>query len=169
MKTITKPIWVAVLLLALSACATQPEQQGPGAGAGGGTGVTTGTAGAGGEAGGEALGGEQRPAQTRVHFDFDSSQVSDADRKIIEENAAWLVAHPGAKVRLEGNCDERGTPEYNLALGERRAKAVLQIMSVLGVARDQMQAVSYGEEDPIDPGHNEAAWARNRRVDIVYQ
>jgi len=168
MKMNLKPIWAAILLLALSACATQPSQQGPGAG-GEGTGVTTGTAGGAGEATGEALGGEQRPAETRVHFAFDSSQVSDADRKIIEENASWLVAHPGVKVRLEGNCDERGTPEYNLALGERRAKAVLQMMSVLGVARDQMQAVSYGEEDPIDPAHNEAAWARNRRVDIVYK
>ncbi len=167
MKMASKLVWIAILLTALSACETKPSQ--PGAGGEGGPGVTTGTAAGPGEAGGERLAGEQRPAVTRVHFAFDSSEVDDADRKIIEDNANWLVAHPGISVRLEGHCDERGTREYNLALGERRAKNVLRMLSVLGVARDRMEAVSYGEEKPLDPGHNEAAWARNRRVEIVYK
>jgi peptidoglycan-associated lipoprotein len=166
MKMSAKLIWTAMLMLALAACQTKPSTEGGTEGAGGG--VTTGTAAGTGEVGGEALGGEERPVVTTVNFAFDSSEVDDHNRETVEANAAWLVAHPDVKVRLEGNCDERGTRDYNLALGERRAQAVKRMMVVLGVAQDRMQTVSYGEEKPLDPGHNEAAWARNRRVEIVY-
>jgi peptidoglycan-associated lipoprotein len=166
MKMPAKLLWTAVLLLALAACQTEPSKEGGPEGAGGE--VTTGTAGGTGEVSGEALGGAEQPVATTVNFAFDSSEVDDHNRETVEANAAWLVAHPDVKVRLEGNCDERGTRDYNLALGERRAKAVMRMMVVLGVSRDRMETISYGEEKPLDPGHNEAAWARNRRVEIVY-
>jgi peptidoglycan-associated lipoprotein len=107
-------------------------------------------------------------AQRRVYFEFDSSNIDDESRAIIEAHANNLVANPSIKVRLEGNCDERGTREYNLALGERRAKAVAELMRALGVASDRITTVSYGEEKPVALEHNESAWRQNRRVDIVY-
>jgi peptidoglycan-associated lipoprotein len=108
-------------------------------------------------------------AKRRVYFAFDSSQLDDENRKIVEAHARNLAANPNIKVHLEGHCDERGTREYNVALGERRAQAVERAMRVLGVASNRITTVSYGEEKPVDPGHNEAAWAKNRRVEILYR
>jgi peptidoglycan-associated lipoprotein len=108
-------------------------------------------------------------AKRRVHFAFDSSQLDDENRKIVEAHARNMVANPNIKVHLEGHCDERGTREYNLALGERRAQTVERAMRVLGVASNRITTVSYGEEKPLDKGHSEAAWAQNRRVEIVYR
>jgi len=108
-------------------------------------------------------------AQKRVHFAFDSSAIDDEARAIIEAHAAHLAANPDIKIQLEGNCDERGTREYNLALGERRAQAVEQMMKVLGVAGSRIKTVSYGEEKPLCQEHNESCWRQNRRVDIVYK
>ncbi len=107
-------------------------------------------------------------AKKRVHFAFDSSTIDDESRAIIEAHAAHLNANPQLKVKLEGHCDERGTREYNLALGERRAKAVERLMRVMGVAANRMTTTTYGEEKPIDPEHNESAWRLNRRVEIIY-
>ena len=108
-------------------------------------------------------------AQHRVHFAFDSSTIDDDARAIIEAHAANLVANPSINVTLEGNCDERGTREYNLALGERRAQAVEKMMKVLGVASSRIKTVSYGEEKPLCQEHNESCWRENRRVEIVYK
>jgi len=108
-------------------------------------------------------------AQRRVHFAFDSSTIDDEARAIIEAHAAHLVANPQIKLSLEGNCDERGTREYNLALGERRAQAVEKMMKVLGVAGDRIKTVSYGEEKPLCQEHNESCWRQNRRAEIVYK
>ena len=107
-------------------------------------------------------------AQKRVHFAFDSSTIDDEARAIIEAHSAHLVANPQLKVMLEGNCDERGTREYNLALGERRAQAVERMMKVLGVAGSRIKTVSYGEEKPLCPEHNESCWRQNRRAEIGY-
>ncbi len=103
-----------------------------------------------------------------IYFDFDQSNIKGEYRMLIEAHARFLAGHPGISVKLEGNADERGTPEYNIALGEARAKAVADIFRSFGVSDSQMEVISYGEERPVDPGHNEAAWAKNRRVDIVY-
>ena len=108
-------------------------------------------------------------AQHRVHFAFDSSTIDDEARAIIEAHAAHLVANPQIKLSLEGNCDERGTREYNLALGERRAQAVEKMMKVLGVAGNRIKTVSYGEEKPLCQEHNESCWRQNRRAEIVYK
>lgn len=108
-------------------------------------------------------------AKRRVHFEFDSSALDAENRQIVEAHARYLVANPTLRVTLEGHADERGTREYNLALGERRAQAVERVMRVLGVAAGRLTVTSYGEEKPIAPEHNESAWALNRRVEIIYQ
>ena len=103
-----------------------------------------------------------------VYFDYDSSTIKDSDRAIIQAHANYLAQHPAAKVTLEGHTDERGTREYNIGLGERRANAVKQMMLLSGASAAQVSTVSYGEERPAALGHDESAWQKNRRVEIVY-
>jgi peptidoglycan-associated lipoprotein len=100
-----------------------------------------------------------------VYFDFDQDTIRPDAREVLLVQAAKLVK-TGEKAVLEGNCDERGTREYNMALGERRAKAVRDFLVLQGVNRAKLEVVSYGEERPADPSHNELAWAKNRRVEI---
>lgn len=99
-----------------------------------------------------------------VRFLYDSATVDDLGRQNVEHNVQVLQANPGIRVQLEGHCDERGTAEYNLALGSRRAQAVYDLLVSFGVPASRLETISYGEEVPLDPGHNEAAWAKNRRV-----
>ena len=103
-----------------------------------------------------------------VYYDFDKSLVTDEFRSVIESHGAYLAGNPGAKVKIEGNCDERGSREYNLALGQRRADSVRAKLKLLGVGEAQIETVSWGKEKPKAKGHNEAAWSENRRSDIVY-
>ena len=103
-----------------------------------------------------------------VYFDYDSNQVKDEYRPMIQAHARFLLDNPRLRVTIQGNTDERGSREYNLALGQRRADAVRQAMAVLGVSEKQMEPVSLGEERPRAPGSDEAAYAENRRADIVY-
>jgi peptidoglycan-associated lipoprotein len=103
-----------------------------------------------------------------VYFDFDSNVVKDEFRPVVQAHARYMVDRKDAKVRIEGNCDERGSREYNLALGQRRAEAVKRVMTVLGVQEGRIETVSFGEEKPASAGHDEAAWAQNRRGDIKY-
>jgi peptidoglycan-associated lipoprotein len=98
-----------------------------------------------------------------IHFELDSAALSDQARASLEKHALWLQAHRDVKVTIEGHCDERGTVDYNLALGEQRARAARDYLVSLGVAADRLRAVSLGKERPLDPGHDEAAWAKNRR------
>ena len=102
-----------------------------------------------------------------VHFAFDSFFLDADAERILAQKAAWLQANGDASVQIEGHCDERGTSAYNLALGERRANAVQEYLAVLGIAVDRLSTISYGEEQPLDPGHDEAAWSRNRRAHFV--
>jgi peptidoglycan-associated lipoprotein len=102
-----------------------------------------------------------------VFFDYDSSDVSAEGQKILTANAELLKKYPTWIVTIEGHCDERGTAEYNLALGERRAAAARTYLISLGIAGDRLRTVSYGKEFPFDPGHDEAAWAKNRRDHFV--
>ncbi|BCB25813.1 peptidoglycan-associated lipoprotein [Sulfurimicrobium lacus] len=104
-----------------------------------------------------------------TYFDLDSFSVKDEYKPMIEAHAQYLKQHKDAKVFVQGNCDERGSREYNIALGQKRAEAVRKMMSVLGVPDSQMETVSFGEEKPKAEGHDEAAWAQNRRTDIVYK
>jgi peptidoglycan-associated lipoprotein len=104
-----------------------------------------------------------------VYFDFDSALLTPMAQEVVKQKAAWLKDNAAAAVTLEGNCDERGTNEYNLALGERRAESVRAFLVDLGIAPSRLTTISYGEERPADPGHNEEAWAKNRRVQFTLQ
>ena len=103
-----------------------------------------------------------------IYFDYDSSTVLSQFEEIIQAHAGFLQANPDVTTTLEGHADERGSREYNLALSERRANAVQKQLVVLGASPNQVRTVSYGEERPADPGHDEQAWALNRRVEFVY-
>ncbi len=105
-------------------------------------------------------------ATTVFYFEFDRSDLSAEAREALVHHANRLMENPSLRYRLEGHADERGTREYNLALGERRAQAVERYLQVQGVSANQLEVISYGEEQPVDPGTTEAAYARNRRVEI---
>jgi peptidoglycan-associated lipoprotein len=103
-----------------------------------------------------------------VYFDYDSFVVKDEFRPLVEAHARYLVANRGTRMIIQGNTDERGSREYNIALGQKRADAVKRTMTLLGAQEAQIESVSYGKEKPKNPGHDESAWAENRRADIVY-
>ena len=109
------------------------------------------------------------PPKGSVYFDFDSNSVRDEYRPLIQAHSSYLSRDKrDARIRIEGNCDERGSREYNLALGQRRAEAVKKIMTVLGAPDARIETISYGEEKPVAMGHDESSWAKNRRADIKY-
>jgi peptidoglycan-associated lipoprotein len=176
-------VWVCALGMALTGCSHRARPGAAGAANGAAAGEQSQSAGAGGENAangatdaGVANGtgpGVQGPTapdlQTRtIYFDFDSSEIKSDYTAAITAHAKYLVSNPSIRVRLEGNTDERGSREYNIGLGERRAQAVRQALMLQGVADSQITTVSYGEERPAVTGHTEAAWSKDRRVDIVY-
>jgi peptidoglycan-associated lipoprotein len=145
----------AVLLLA--ACASDNTDKGGAAGAGANASTAP---------SGPAPGSPQDFIQNvgdRVFFDFDKSDIKPEGRTVLQRQADWLKKFPNVTVTVEGHCDERGTREYNLALGERRATAVKKMLVALGVAPNRVSTISYGKERPAVVGSNEAAWAQNRR------
>lgn len=192
MRVLNKTLAILLPVAMLWGCSTTPSTTDSGAGAGADTSMATsddsmdgmgtviggGTADSGVELGGvDDRGGfagdplqdpDSLLSKRTVYFDFDKSDIKSEARQIIEAHAEYLSSRPGVRIVLEGHADERGTREYNLGLGERRAKAVQQVMSLLGVGRDQIELVSYGEERPAVMGHNEDAWALNRRVEFIY-
>ncbi len=99
-----------------------------------------------------------------IHFEFDKSRITEVARGVLEGNAAIIKQNPGVIIQIEGHCDERGTNDYNLALGQRRAKSTRDYLITLGVDPSVLVTISYGEEQPLDPGHNEEAWTKNRRA-----
>ncbi|HJV80071.1 peptidoglycan-associated lipoprotein Pal [Noviherbaspirillum sp.] len=108
-------------------------------------------------------------AKRSIYFDFDSYIVKDEFKPLVQAHSKYLTANKNRKIVIQGNTDERGGREYNLALGQKRAEAVRKSMSLLGVSDSQMEAVSFGEEKPKASGSDEASWAENRRADLVYQ
>lgn len=116
-----------------------------------------------------ALDDPNSPLATRIiYFEYDSSEIQAQYRPTVEAHAAFLASNPTVSVTLEGHADERGSREYNLALGERRAESVKRQMTLLGASPSQIRNVSYGEERPALDGHDEYAWSQNRRVEILY-
>ncbi len=165
----------AVFLVACAGDATKDDpREASGAQA---TGIGTGdgsssTAGVGSGSGfqGDPLDDPSNVLYTRVvYFEFDRSDIRPDQRDIVEAHARYLSNNPSASVLLEGHSDERGTREYNVALGERRSESVRNLMSLMGASGTQVRTISYGEERPATMGHDEEAWALNRRVEIVYQ
>ncbi len=190
MRALTKALAILIPVAMLWGCSTTPTTTDDDMTAGAETGaetmssdVQTGAIGMGDvdsgvEVGGvEGMGGFvgdplQDPASLlsmrTVYFDFDKSEIRSDARDIIEAHARYLSGNPSTRIVVEGHADERGTREYNLGLGERRAKSVQQIMTLLGVSSSQIEMVSYGEERPAAMGHDEDAWALNRRVEFIY-
>lgn len=117
----------------------------------------------------ESLNDPNSPLSQRViYFAFDSSEVAEQDRPLVEAHAQFLAANPTVKVAVEGHTDERGSREYNIGLGDRRAQSIRRMLEFQGVAPNQISVVSYGEEKPAVEGHDESAWSLNRRVELVY-
>jgi peptidoglycan-associated lipoprotein len=147
----------AVLLVA--ACAQNPSETGTATGAGAAAPAASTHV-------GPAPGSREDFVQNvgdRVFFDFDKSDIKAEGQKTLERQAQWLKKYPNVTVTVEGHCDDRGTREYNLALGERRANAVKKALVALGIAANRISTISYGKERPAVVGDNEAAWAQNRR------
>jgi peptidoglycan-associated lipoprotein len=188
MKFWTKIVLTIIPALVLLGCGTSGEVQEEAAG-GAATTATTSETGAGAETSGVGTGaaatGETVAPETGftgdplddpnsllakrvIYFDFDKSDIKDEYRDIIQAHAEYLASHPDVSITLEGHCDERGTREYNIALGERRANAVQRMLTLQGVAASQIRVVSYGEERPAALGHDEDAWALNRRAEFIY-
>jgi peptidoglycan-associated lipoprotein len=103
-----------------------------------------------------------------VFFDYDSNVVKDEYRGMVQAHSRYMGDKNDSRIRIEGNCDERGSREYNLALGQRRAESVKKMMTVLGVSDGRIETISFGEEKPMSPGHDESSWSQNRRADIKY-
>ena len=108
-------------------------------------------------------------AKRSAYFPFDVSAIQEGDKAMLEAHGKYLGEHPDRKVRVEGNCDERGSKEYNLGLGQRRADSVKKMLILSGAKASQIETISYGEEKPVCTEHNESCWKQNRRADIKYQ
>lgn len=102
-----------------------------------------------------------------IHYDFDKYDIRPKDAKILKQDSLWIERNAGTRVKIEGNCDERGTVEYNMVLGQERADAAKRFLVNLGVEKGSLETISYGKEKPIDPGHDEQAWEQNRRSHFV--
>ena len=180
-----KWIIAGAVVAVLAGCSSTPpqtaapvEERVPTAGTAGSTGgaTTTGTTNTGvsGTANAAARGGNplkdpSSPLSKRsVYFDYDEFVIKDQYRSIVESHARYLQANRNAKVTIQGNTDERGTREYNIALGQKRAEALKKVMLLLGATDAQIETVSFGKEKPRSEGHDETSWTENRRADIVY-
>jgi peptidoglycan-associated lipoprotein len=157
-------VFALCLVVALSACSKKDVTEGE-------PGFTTEGGGAalgeGGETGTAADSGTTNASMQTALFPYDSYKLTNAARTAIQANADWMKANPSASVQIEGHCDDRGTTEYNLALGERRANAALEYMVKLGVEKSRLSTISYGEERPVAQGADESAWSQNRRAEFV--
>ena len=155
--------FVFASLLLLAACAQTPSDQGGAAGGGaqsaGGGGAAAGT---------QITPGSDRDfivnVGDRIFYDYDKSNIRNDQRATLQKQAEWLKRYPQVQITLEGHCDERGTREYNLALGERRANSAKDFLVANGIAANRVRVISYGKERPVALGHDEASWAQNRRA-----
>jgi peptidoglycan-associated lipoprotein len=176
-------LWIALIAAALAGCSTTPTTEAPvddrsttGTTAPGSTGAETGGA-ASGSVTGSATGSAARNplrdpnnvlSRRSIYFDYDSFVVKDDYRPLVEAHARYLQQNRNARVTVQGNTDERGSREYNIALGQKRADAVKRMLTLLGAQETQVESVSFGKEKPRAQGHDESSWAENRRDDILY-
>jgi peptidoglycan-associated lipoprotein len=164
------PLRLCAALLLLAACSTPDEAPQGSAAAGGGAGGAdrAGSGIASSELAGQPGAGTQEDLAVsvgdRVFFDYDSVVLNAEATSVLDGQAAWLRQYPDVVVTIEGHADERGTREYNLALGDRRANAVRNYLTALGIDQERILTISYGEERPADPSNNDSAWAQNRRA-----
>ena len=175
-------LWIGLIAAALAGCSTTPSTEAPvddrsAAGVAGGSagGAQTGSASGGGVTG-SATGSASNPlrdpnnilSKRSVYFDYDSFVVKDEYRPLVEAHARYLQQNRSARTIVQGNTDERGSREYNIALAQKRADSVKRMMTLLGATESQIETVSFGKEKPKNPGHDESAYAENRRDDILY-
>jgi peptidoglycan-associated lipoprotein len=167
---------LALVAAGLTGCATTDPQQDANAAASSSSTSTSSTstgARSGSNVGNNKLGGAVPPVgqspdlKRSVYYEFDKYDVKPEYRALVESHARWLKSNPGARLTIEGNADEQGSREYNLALGQRRAESVSKLMMLMGVKGEQIEAISYGEERPRLNGHDEKAWSENRRSDFA--
>jgi len=166
-------LMIVTLVAVLAGCSTTGDTTGDAAVEDRGTSADGGAmasgVGAGGDFSSYSLNDPNSPLARRViYFEYDSAEIAGADQDLLVTHAGYLVANPGQQITLEGHTDERGSREYNIALGDRRALSVQRMLELNGVAPGQVNVVSYGEEKPAAEGHSDAAWRLNRRVEIVY-
>ena len=177
MNTLTKAATLAALVLAVACSSNKSKEDTSGTDASGSsasssspykspTGSSTGSSVVG-KPTATGMGGGAMPTSHTLYFEYDKAELSADAQATADAWAAYLAANPTAKVRLEGHTDERGTREYNVALGERRGNSVLTAMTARGVSERQLSVTSFGEERPVSLGHDESAWSQNRRVEIV--
>lgn len=177
MHTIKFLLPLLMTLLLAVGCAGQAVKTPEGEGGAGAGGAQTGEPGSegiplgqDGSLAADPLNDPASPLSERViYFDFDSTQIKPQYLDLLAAHGQYLAANAGTRITLEGHADERGTREYNVGLGERRAKAVEQVLLLQGASRDQLEIVSYGEELPVALGHDEASWEQNRRVELNYK
>lgn len=176
MKSMISTIFIAAMLSFLAGCSsTGGSKDGSGVAVedrsiGGDGGVISGGASGTSRFDSQALNDPNSPLARRViYFEYDSAEIGAADQDTLAAHAGFLASNPGQRITLEGHTDERGSREYNIALGDRRALSVQRILELNGTGGDQVSVVSYGEEKPAADGHSDAAWRLNRRVEIVYQ
>jgi peptidoglycan-associated lipoprotein len=155
---VKRVLGVAIAVVALAACTKSPPPAPSGQGGFGSEAPT--------KSSGMSSGGDSSMFRT-IYFDFDSSELRSDAREGLQANASYLKSNSAVAVTIAGNCDERGSAEYNLALGKRRADAAFKYLADLGVASSRMTTISYGKERPAVEGHNELAWAKNRRDDFT--
>ena len=173
-----KAMLVALPIMAISACSSTSESETDATSSMGGSESGEMTSGSGVETGGVApiltpeeqqrIKYQELRKEHIIYFDFDRSSVSSEFSEVLNAHGEYLVEHPNVRVMIEGHADERGTPEYNIALGERRAKAVAKYLQSMGVSPSQMSIVSYGEEKPLDFSRTDDGFAKNRRAVLVY-
>lgn len=173
-----KAMLVVLPIMALSACSSTSDSETDATSSMGGSESSEMTSGSGVETGGVApvltpeeqqrLKYQELRKEHIIYFDFDRSSVSSEFSEVLNAHGEYLVEHPNVRVMIEGHADERGTPEYNIALGERRAKAVAKYLQSMGVSPSQMSIVSYGEEKPLDFSRTDDGFAKNRRAVLVY-
>ena len=177
-----KYLWIGLIAAALAGCSTTPSTEAPvddksAAGTAGAGGAQTGGAAGGGVTGSAtgsgASGNPLRDpnnilSKRSVYFEYDSFVVKDEYRPLVEAHARYLQQNRSARATVQGNTDERGSREYNIALGQKRADSVKRMMTLLGATESQIETVSFGKEKPKNPGHDESAYAENRRDDILY-
>jgi peptidoglycan-associated lipoprotein len=186
---VLRVLLIAVLTVSVFACSKKKVAPQEGFGQGGYGSGSGDTGGAGGMGSGGSLGGDdarwrelglnseaerqefknrsQRFENEDIYFDYDSYALTEPAKKILDDKMQFLKKYPKARVTVEGHCDERGTNEYNLALGERRANSAMQYLSNSGMSTQNLNAVSYGEERPLATGHDESSYARNRRAHFL--
>jgi peptidoglycan-associated lipoprotein len=159
-----------IVAVTIAGCSSKQPQQGAGAN-GTSAGSTIGEGGVG-SGGGSSLTDFQKGTTSQgplsdIHFGFNDYTISPQDGQVLQSNAKWLQAHPNSRVQIEGHCDERGSEEYNIALGARRAQAAKDYLVTLGIPADRISTISYGKELPLCTEHDEECWAQNRRDHFV--